>query len=309
MSREAQGLASSSLSTISDVHSALLISRGASSFFSTSESSESSSLSSSITFDPSSLSYAADGIIQASDGIMNSTKKMGSAGDPYIFFMAGPTLEYWYNFDAISSVLPPSSTVKTSYHAYLLPIFSLITIFALIIPFTLHLRLRNTGAWSLILVLIIGNTLTFLNALIWPNSDFRAWYNGVGLCDVEAKIIPMLVAALASCTLCIIRSLCHVLDIDRCSINPSRSMKRRGICTDLVICWGVPFLIGCASYVVQPNRYVIVELIGCVDTYATTWPTIVIVSIWPVIFVFGTVWYTSMFSSLLRPSSDFQISD
>lgn len=107
--------------------------------------------------------------------------------------------------------------------------------------------------------------MTTVNALVWPNLDFRNWFNGVGLCDVEAKVVATVLPALASCTLCIIRSLCHVLDIDRCSINPSRSMKRQGIWTDLLICWGVPIFITAVTYIVQPSRYIIVELIGCVD--------------------------------------------
>ncbi len=203
----------------------------------------------------------------------------------------------------LASVLPHQST---SVHAILVPILSMLSVPVLITPFIFHIRHSNTGAWGILLCLILANFFSGLNALLWPSANFSGWYNGVGLCDLQSRISWPLTCAVASCTLCIVRGLANVLDIDKCDVNPpSRNKRNQKLAVELMICWFVPLAIAALSYLVQDQRYWVMTVVGCIVPYDNSWPTIVLTHIWPMVFSLGAVYYTGLFLppfSLLPPS-------
>lgn len=179
----------------------------------------------------------------------------------------------------------------TTAHAYILPIVSLLGIIVLIVPFIFHLRARNVGACALIGYLTIFNLMVFVNVILWPDNNFDEWWNGAGLCDVEVKISWPATVGITASTMAITRSLAIVLDVERVELNISRAQRRRKILVDLSICFAMPILIAALQYIVQNHRFTLVAIGGCTDNYSASWPTILIIWIWPLIFTLINVYY------------------
>ncbi|OBT72169.1 hypothetical protein VF21_10521 [Pseudogymnoascus sp. 05NY08] len=189
---------------------------------------------------------------------------------------------------------PPPPREPTTAHAYILPILSLLAILILIVPFIFHLRARNTGACALIFYLSLFNLLVFINVLIWPDNNFADWWNGAVLCDIEVKILWPITVGVAASTMAITRALANVLDVENAELNPSKAQKRRKVLVDLAICFAVPLLIVGLHHIVHNRRYLIVAIGGCTDSYSGSWPTIVIIFIWPLIFTLLSVFYAAL---------------
>ncbi|KFX92788.1 hypothetical protein V490_05181 [Pseudogymnoascus sp. VKM F-3557] len=196
--------------------------------------------------------------------------------------------------------VPALPREPTTAHAYTLPILSLLGILILIVPFIYHLRARNTGACALIFYLCIFNLMVFVNVLIWPDNNFSDWWSGEVLCDIEVKITWPITVGVASSTLAITRSLAMVLDVDNANLNPSRGQKRRKVLVDLAICFAVPLLIVGLHHIVHRRRYIIVAIGGCTDSYHNSWPTVVIIWIWPLVFTLINVYYAGLVISRLH---------
>lgn len=186
-------------------------------------------------------------------------------------------------------IAPPRA--PTTVHAYILPIISLISIIILIVPFIFHFRARNTGACALIGYLCVFNLMVFINVLIWPDDNFVNWWDGAVLCDIEVKIHWPITVGVAASTMAITRSLAIVLDVENGVLHPSRAQKRRKVLIDLAICFAVPILIVGLHHIVHNRRYLIVAIGGCTDSYSSSWPTILIIFIWPLVFVIINVFY------------------
>ena len=200
-----------------------------------------------------------------------------------------------YNNTFVASAIAGSRmpNASISAHSVLLPIFAIISIILLIVPFRFHWRARNTGAWALILVLLIDNIITFTNVLIWPSADFANWFNGHILCDIEVRLLAPLNIAYNASLMCIVRSLARVLDVERPDLNPTKGQRRRRLIVDLLICFGIPVVTIGTMYIAQSYRYLIAAVTGCRDVYDASWPTIVLILMWPIIFSLGTLYYTS----------------
>ncbi|OBT99484.1 a-factor receptor [Pseudogymnoascus verrucosus] len=190
--------------------------------------------------------------------------------------------------------LPAPPHEPTTAHAYLLPILSLLSILILIVPFIFHLRARNTGACALIFYLTLFNLMVFINALLWPDNNFSTWWDGAILCDIEVKIMWPITVGVAASTMAITRSLARVLDVENAELNPSRARKRRRVWVDLGICFAVPLLIVGLHHVVHNRRYLIVAIGGCTDSYSGSWPSILIIWIWPLVFTLVNVYYAAL---------------
>lgn len=180
-----------------------------------------------------------------------------------------------------------------SAQAIALPMFASFAIILLIVPFIWHWRVQNIGACSLIFYITLANFITLVNAIIWPTEDYDSWWNGVGLCDIEVKLRYPLVTGLSCATLCVTRKLAIVLDVDRAEVSQTRATKRKAVIVDLAICFTVPILQIALHYIIQINRYYISAIGGCTPSYDNSWPTIIIMYIWPVAFCLLNCYYAS----------------
>jgi pheromone a factor receptor len=165
--------------------------------------------------------------------------------------------------------------------AVILPALALPAWLLCITPLVWHISQSNIAAWSLILWIILMNFFNFINPLIWPRDNIEEWYNGHGLCDVEVRVFVGLSVGLPSCTAMILRKLAKVMDTRNMTVRSNRNKVIRENALEVLWCWGYPFVMIIIYYVVQPLRYYIYGISGCIVAYNLSWVSIVLGAMWP----------------------------
>jgi pheromone a factor receptor len=170
--------------------------------------------------------------------------------------------------------------------AIALPIFCLIAILINIIPFlALSSGSRiNISACSLIIYIFLANLFTLINSLLWPTNDYANWFSGIGLCDIETKLQLPIITGIAAATACLTRELAEALDTKSAKVTSTRRDRRNKIIIDSLLCFALPTLQIILHWLVQDVRFFLAVLAGCGASYDASWPTVVIMYIWPVIF-------------------------
>lgn len=158
-------------------------------------------------------------------------------------------------------------------------------------PFFWHLKHGNLAATILVFWISLSLFFDLLGSLIWPRGDTANWWKGYILCDIEVKLVGAWQAGIPGAVLCIMRSLSQVLDTEHTVLIPSTSMRRKQLAFDAFFCVGVPcYMIG-IHYVVQPSRYYIYQLAGCLAPWDNSWPTIVLMAMLTPLISLGAVYY------------------
>jgi len=168
-----------------------------------------------------------------------------------------------------------------------------LSVILLSVPLAWHLRNKNPPAICLIFWIILFNTMSFTNALIWGGDDFANSWSGIGFCDVEIKLIIASASGTMAAAAAISRSLARIMS-DNVSIIKTKSVRRRELIQDLLICFTIPAWMVTAHYIVQPNRYYIVGIIGCQPSVDNSWPTIVLLYMWPPTIALIAAYYAGM---------------
>ncbi|CAI6333390.1 unnamed protein product [Periconia digitata] len=147
-------------------------------------------------------------------------------------------------------------------------------------PMMWHFTQRNIAAGSLMLWLILINFFNAINPLIWPRDNMEDWWNGQGLCDIQARVQVGAVIAWTNCAGVIARRLANVMDTSNITVAPSKNhwILERSI--EIVFCWILPILLMIVYYIVQRMRYFIFGISGCVAAYDPSWASIVFVWMW-----------------------------
>jgi len=167
-------------------------------------------------------------------------------------------------------------------------------------PMCWHLRNRNLGASMLVAWVAILNLQSFVNSLLWSNDDMGRWYNGKGLCDVEVKVQVAAQVALPAATCCILRALAEVMDTNRATLVKTQAQRQMRHAVDLLFCLGFPVLQMPLHYIVQPSRYDLYGIAGCVPTTAVSWMTIVLIYVPPMVWTIVDAYYASKFPKQSR---------
>jgi len=135
------------------------------------------------------------------------------------------------------------------------------------------------------------NTISFLNAFMWGGDISEAW-EGKVFCDIEVKfIIAAMTGKMGSIAACA-RNLATIMR-DDLPVVKTRAEKRRQLIIDLLFCFGVPVWMMSIHYVIQPDRYWLIEVMGCTPTVDNSWPSIVLVFIWPPISALMATYFCS----------------
>jgi len=163
-----------------------------------------------------------------------------------------------------SSNMPGMRTTGAYPQAVLLAILSAIAVLINLPPLFWHVKNRNIAAALLVGWLVINNFFNFLNATIWPNDNTtHNFYDGVGLCDIEVKIMVARSTALPATTFCILKSLADVMNTNKLSLAKSKAQRVRAMALDLGFGLGLPAITMILHYIIQPWRYAIVGISGC----------------------------------------------
>ena len=161
------------------------------------------------------------------------------------------------------------------------PVLALMTIILDIPPLAWHIRNHNLPASSLVSWVLLSNLMNVVDAFIWPTDNITTWWDGTGLCDVEAKILIALPFGITGSLICIMRSLAQVLNTKRTVLGQSRAERRWQMIIESLLCFGLPIYGIAIHYIVQPNRYYVSAIAGCEATIDNSWPAIVLIPIWP----------------------------
>lgn len=173
------------------------------------------------------------------------------------------------------------SPTKIHPQAVVIPLLSIISIIIVIVPLILHAQNRNFPAASILCWFILLNIFNIINAFIWPNDDVESWWDGAGLCDIEAKIMIASYVAVPGSLLCVFRSLARVLDT-RCAILvPSKAQRWRNRSMSILFCVVVPVVAMADHIVYQKSRYMIFSISGCINDFDESPMSFALSFIWP----------------------------
>ncbi|KAF7948651.1 uncharacterized protein EAE97_004062 [Botrytis byssoidea] len=169
---------------------------------------------------------------------------------------------------------PPGVNYPVSANAITLPIFSIIFVLLLIVPFRLLYRVRNIAACSLVIINVISLIFVAMNALLWPTDSLTSRFSGHIVCDIQVLIRQALYTAMTSTTCCISLFLARAVNTDNACMHETRAMKRRRVAKDCAFCFTIPILQVALHYTIQSNRFTVMTIYGCVDATDLSWPMI-----------------------------------
>jgi hypothetical protein len=204
----------------------------------------------------------------------------------------------------VTGYIPSTDTpvYPLSIFAIIFPLLAFPAWILCLAPLVWHFRQGNIAAGSLITWICLYNFFNSINALIWPRDNILEWWDGAVWCDINVRIQVGSTVALAASTACVTRKLARVLDTSNITVSSSRKSKVTAMVWEVIWCWGFPVLLIPVYYVVQPVRYMIYGIVGCMSAYDTSWPSIVLSNMWGPI-TMGVAAYWAGMSPLSDPSS------
>ncbi|KAG1750492.1 GPCR fungal pheromone mating factor, partial [Suillus paluster] len=158
----------------------------------------------------------------------------------------------------------------------LLPVFSCLTFFLVLIPFPWHLQAWNAGTCVYMFWGGISCLIQFVNSIVWHNNVLNVapvW------CDISTKLFIGASVGLPASALCISRRLYTIAVIKTVSVT--REDKRRAVIGDLCISIGIPVTVMALHYIVQGHRFDILEDVGCWPATYNVIPAYFLVYMWP----------------------------
>ncbi|KAF8463641.1 pheromone a factor receptor, partial [Kalaharituber pfeilii] len=168
-----------------------------------------------------------------------------------------------------------------------------ISIAASILPLLWHLKTRNLPAIFLIAWIMLMNLCNFINAFIWGGSNVFTTWDGRVFCDIQVKLIIAASAGKMGAAAAVTRNLANIMR-DDLPVTQTRTAKRRALIQDLALCLTVPVWMMAVHYFVQPDRYWLVGVTGCTPSVDNSWPSIVLVFVWPLIIALVATFYCSL---------------
>jgi hypothetical protein len=164
--------------------------------------------------------------------------------------------------------------------AILLPLLSFPSWILCVLPLSWHFRQGNIAAGSMILWVILMNFFNSINPLIWPRDNVNEWWDGDVWCDIHARLQVGAIVGTTASTAMIVRKLAKVMDTRYITVSSSRDDKLKEKVLDILWCWIYPLVFVLLYYIVQPVRYMIYGIIGCLSAYDTSWPSMVLSFMW-----------------------------
>ncbi|GAV56253.1 hypothetical protein ZYGR_0BB00300 [Zygosaccharomyces rouxii] len=179
---------------------------------------------------------------------------------------------------------------------------SLVALLLLLPPLAWHAHSRNIPAILLILWLFTMDLTSLVGASIWSEEDFMNRWNGKGWCDIVVKLQVGANVGMPCAVTNIVYNLHTVLRAN--TVLPELNSWNK-ICCDLAISLTTPVLIMALSYIVQVARFGIVRYNGCQNLLSPTWVTIVLYTMWGLIWsVVGMVYALLVLYVFLKKRKD-----
>lgn len=141
-------------------------------------------------------------------------------------------------------------------------------------PLIVQVQQRNSACSILLSSTITFNFMSAVNAFIWSSADSNTWWDGHIFCDIQIRLFIGLEMAIIGAVASIFRQLSLVFD-DSTRIR-TKAQKRRTRIVEFLLCIAIPIFRMAAFYIVQPDRYTIIRQRGCISTFDTSWPGVLL---------------------------------
>lgn len=174
------------------------------------------------------------------------------------------------------------NNMQYSSYSLVFSILAVIACLACIPPLMVHTRAKNVAAIILTVGVIIMCFFNALNALLWPTAAQDAWWDGKILCDIEAKLYFGQAVSFNGVLVCLFRHIASILDTQRISLGHSRRQHMVTITVDIGLCIVLPCIVMAAHCLVSPQRYWIRTIAGCTPSLDSSWPSLVLIYLWPI---------------------------
>jgi len=191
----------------------------------------------------------------------------------------------------ITANFASSSTAPLYPQAILFPLFAFPSWLLCVPSLVWHFSQGNIAAGSVVTWVVLNNFYNAINPLIWPRDNLTEWWDGNLWCDIGIRIQVGTNVGIAASTVMIIRKLARVMDTRNIIVSSSRNSKVKEKIWEVVWCWGFPMLMILLFYIVQPIRYFIFGIMGCISAYDTSWPSIVLIIMWAPITMLVAAYY------------------
>ncbi|TDL16855.1 fungal pheromone STE3G-protein-coupled receptor [Rickenella mellea] len=179
------------------------------------------------------------------------------------------------------------------------PIMIFLSFIASLLPLA-WIRRDNIGILFLAAWLATACLNQFVNSIIWygnTRNPAPVW------CDISSRLMIGVSAAIPASALCMVRRLYLICSMKAYLLTPKE--KRRALIEDLCICIGIPLLEMTIQYVVEGNRFHIIEDIGCSPATVNVWLAYVLFFSWPVIMgVMNAVYCVLTLRAVIKKGKD-----
>ncbi|KAI0110408.1 GPCR fungal pheromone mating factor [Nemania sp. FL0031] len=157
------------------------------------------------------------------------------------------------------------------------------------VPFRLLVRNGEFAAVVFIVDVAVMNLITILNSLIWHDDNWRTWWGGAGLCDVEVYLSAPLQTIYAAAIFTVMHHLAQQVKLSRA--RRDRQEKTRRHLIQAAIIFPVPFVQLVFTYFDLAQRYMVGTLIGCSAVYDVSLPKNLVYDAPPAVFAVLSVPY------------------
>lgn len=171
-------------------------------------------------------------------------------------------------------------------------VFSILAFIVLIPPSIYHCINKNIPAISLMIWFSYINLVGIINAIIWGGNNYVNVTKAPGYCDVTVRITSGANLGLLCATTCLIFNLYMVLSAKSYKfLNPESNTKKL---VNVLMCWLNPVIVMGVSILAQSGRYTIVRYRGCIAIYNYGIMSIVLSSLWNVLWVIAAFTFAAL---------------
>ncbi|KAK4123685.1 hypothetical protein N657DRAFT_716867 [Parathielavia appendiculata] len=165
---------------------------------------------------------------------------------------------------------PPYTTPALQANLFFRVFLGIVSLFFTYVPARLLWRNGEFAGTVLCVMMLIFNSTTIVNALIWRDNNVEEWWAGYGWCDIQVYIHFALHTAFNISLFEIMRGLATKVSLRRAD-KPARSEIRRQRIVSAAVIFTFPVIQVILTFFTTISRYNVSTLVGCSAVYYPGW--------------------------------------
>ena len=164
---------------------------------------------------------------------------------------------------------------------YPFSVFSVLGVVFCVEPAWFNWRQRQTSWSGMILLgwICVYNFFSFVDSVIWSGDDIASWFDGAGYCDIVSRMKMCFPFGILGSTIGICIFLLASIGNSMEQVTQKNWTRMRIL--DISLGLGLPVVFCALHFVIEPFRYRIIGVTGCQSSFDSSWPTLVLSTIWP----------------------------